>query len=224
MGAEAKGHPASHRHHNFHHFVAEIVEGAHKIADGAKTTSVQITKSAALRAFRYTTKSQTEFHLPLPRMNSVGNLRGMVISKRARTIFSLSSNIAEKFQKYDSALGIAGMIIEIDKEWSRIRMIHSSALPSWEKRRQILLIGSTAVLRSVTGVVPTGAHLIAKSLEGYCEIGKLVGVKATSKWEGQLKAADVLVHTRHSEIFSPEFMQTAGDGVANYVETHVHFK
>ena len=47
------------------------------------------------------------------------------------------------------------------------------------------LIASTAILRSVTGVVLTA---IAKSLEGYCEIASIASggrFKPAQKWEGQ---------------------------------------
>jgi hypothetical protein len=224
MATNSSAHATGHAHHNVHHFVATVGEHVSQTADGAKSLAIQVTKSAAFRAFRQTTKSKIGFHLPIPNANAAGNLRGMVISKKARTIYQLSSNVAKKFEKYDSALVFAGVILEVNKQWAQIKSIGNSKMSLLEKGRQIDLIVSTAALRSITGVVPTGAHLMAKSLEGYCEVAGLAGIKRASEWKAQLKATDVLITTRHSEIFSPEFMQTAGDEAFNLVETHIHFK
>jgi len=219
------GQPTQRTIHHHPHFVAHLAESIHSAADGAKSAAVQITKSSAMRAFRSTVKSSEGFHLPSPVLNSSGNLRGMVISKRARVIFNFSSNIAQKFQKYDSALGLASILLEWQKDSHRFEMIHRSNVPASEKYRLYTLTASTAVLRAVTGVVPSAAHLIAKSLEGYCEIASLAsaGRFDAKKWEGRLKAADVRISTTHAEIFSPESMQGLGDAAFNLVETHIHF-
>jgi hypothetical protein len=223
---EVMAQPAGKTIHRQPHFVAQLAEGAHHTADGVKTAAVQITKSSALRAFRSTVNSGEGLHLPSPVLNSSGNLCGMVISRRARVIFNFSSNIAQKFQKYDSALGIAGILLEWQKDSIRFHAINQSGASNFEKGRMYALIASTAVLRSVTGVVPSAAHLIAKSLEGYCEIASVAsgGRFNSQKWEGRLKAADVRISTAHAEIFSPEFMQGLGDSAFNLVEAHIHFK
>jgi hypothetical protein len=211
--------------HHHAHFVAHSAESAHSTLEGAKNVAVQIIKSSAARAFRSTVKSSEGFRLPSPVLNSSENLRGMVISKRARVIFNFSTNIAQKFQKYDSALGIAGILLEWQKDSHRFQMINQSNVSAFEKYRLYTLTTSAGVLRSVTGVVPTAAHLIAKSLEGYCEIASIAsaGRFNAKKWEGRLKAADVKISTSHAEIFSPEFMQGLGDGAFDLVQTHIHF-
>jgi hypothetical protein len=120
---------------------------------------------------------------------------------------------------------MAGILLELQKDWTRFQMIHNSRASDWEKKRLYTLTFSTAVLRSVTGVVPTAAHVIAKSLEGYCEIASVAsgGRFNSRKWEGRLNAAAVRISTAHAEIFSPELMQGMGDKVFNLVEAHIHF-
>ena len=195
------------------------------VLDGTGKATTQIAKSSALRAFRVTV-TETGSHIPHAALNASGNLRGMVLSKRYRAIYHVSSNIAEKFEKYDSALAMAGIVIEIGKEAGKIHHIFKSKISTGEKWRQGDLIVSTAILRAVTGVVPDVAHVIAKSLEGYCEIPGLVPRwKAQSdRWVGTIRAADAQIKTTHQKLFSPEFMQHLGDSAADAIFAHVHFK
>lgn len=204
-------------------FVFELAEKAHKGIDDTGNAASQLAKSSALRAFRATVISGKS-HLPHPAMNSAGNLRGMVISKRARYIYNISSNIAEKFEKYDSALAFAGIIIEIGKETDTITHIAKGNMSTGEKVRQVDLIVSTAILRSVTGVVPAGAHILAKSLEGYCQIAGVLsgGQLPTDKWIGKLREADVNLKTFHQKVLSPEFVQHLGDAAGDMIYAHLH--
>jgi hypothetical protein len=148
----------------------------------------------------------------------------MVLSKRSRAIYHLSSNVTQKFKKYDSALAFAGIIIEIGKDADKLHQISKSNLSTGEKWRQRDLIVSMAILRAVTGVVPDAAHWIAKSLEGYCEVaGAITGGKVPSqKWVGGLRALDVQITTTHQQLFSPEFVQYLGDSAADAIFAHLH--
>jgi hypothetical protein len=209
------------------HFIVEFSEKADKgqhYADGAGKAAGQIAKSSALRAFRATVINSGS-NIPHPAMNASGNLRGMVVSKRSRVIYNLSSNIAEKFEKYDRALAMAGIIIEIAKEADKIDALVKSNLSTGEKWRQGDLIVSTAILRAVTGVVPDAAHVIAKSLEGYCQIAGIVsgGKVPAEKWVGAIDAFDVQIKTAHQQLFSPEFVQYLGDSAADAIFAHIHF-
>jgi hypothetical protein len=57
--------------------------------------------------------------------------------------------------------------MEIGKEMSRIQKVYSSDMDGNEKASRILLLGSAAILRSVTSVVPISFHLLAISAQGY---------------------------------------------------------
>jgi hypothetical protein len=206
------------------HFIVEFADHLEKSLEGSGKAATQIAKSSAVRAFRATV-IEAGSHIPHPVTNSSGNLRGMVLSKRFHTIYHVSSNVAEKFEKYDRALAFASIIIEIGKEADNVHHVFKSNFSKGEKLRQTDLIVSTAILRAVTGVVPEAAHWIAKSLEGYCELGSLVsgGKLKTEGWVGALRSTDVLIKTTHEKLFSPEFIQHLGDSAADVVFAHVHF-
>jgi hypothetical protein len=207
------------------HFIVELADHAQHALDSTGKAANQIAKSSALRAFRATV-TESGSHIPHPVLNASGNLRGMVVSKRARVIYYVSSNVAEKFEKYDRALAFAGIIIEIGKEAHKVHRVIHSNLPTGEKWRRGDLIVSTAILRAVTGVVPDAAHVIAKSLEGYCEIPGLVPRwrAQSERWVGAIRAADAQIKTTHQKLFSPEFIQYLGDSAADAIFAHVHFK
>ncbi len=207
-------------------FVMQLPEYLQSALEGSNAAAVQISKSAAIRAFRAVDYAKTGPYLPIPRMNSAGNLCGMVVSKRLRTIFNISTNIAQKFAKYDSALGMAGIFIELSKDSSKLWAISTSSLPESEKWRLSLLIASTAILRSVTGVVPTASHLVAKSLEGYIEAGGYVtgGQRRADEWAGYIRQGDVLVQSGYDKLFSADFIQHVGDSTAKVIFAHISFK
>lgn len=206
-----------------HHFAVEIAEGAHEILDGSAHVFKQITNSAAVRAFRQTAKSDFG-HILIPKMNNHGNLRGIVVSKNSHIIYKFSSNVVQKFAKYDAFLATAGIMIDIAKQHDHIQAIRNGKLPYWEKCRMGALIVFTSVLRSVTSVVPTVASIAAKSLEGYCDLAELSGLQAAGSWKANLASADVEIKTAHAKIFSPEFMDGLGDKVFDLIEVYVDFK
>jgi hypothetical protein len=220
-------HQSSHGINIHSHFIVELAEhGDHKqhALDGVGKAAIQIAKSSGLRAFRATV-THAGSHIPHPALNASGNLRGMILSKRSQVIYHLSSNVAQKFEKYDSALAFAGIIIEIGKDAEKIHHVIKSNLSTGEKWRQGDLIVSTAILRAVTGVVPDAAHLIAKSLEGYCELAGVVsgGRAPAERWVGRLRALDVQIKATHQKLFSPEFVQHLGDSSADAIFAYLHF-
>ena len=88
-------------HHSAHginlhaHFIVELAEhGGHglSVLDGAGKAAIQIAKSSSLRAFRATV-TDAGSHIPHPALNTSGNLRGMILSRRSRVIYHLSSNV-----------------------------------------------------------------------------------------------------------------------------------
>ena len=207
-------------------FVVQLPEYIQNTLDASNAAAVRISKSSAIRAFRTIDYAKTGPFLPMPRMNSVGNLRGMVVSKPLRTVFNISTDIAQKFAKYDSALGMAGIVVELSKDSSKLWAISNSSLPEPEKWRQSLLITSTAILRSVTGLVPASSHLVAKSLEGYIEVGGYLtgGQRRADEWVGYIRQGDVLVQTGYDKLFSADFIQHVGDSAANVIFAYISFK
>ena len=106
-----------------------------------------------------------------PVLNSVGNLSGMVVSKAMRTVYVVSQSAGEY-------LSLASMVFEVSREMSRMQNVWKSDMDINEKGPLLLMLGSAAILRSVTSVVPTTIHLAAKSLEGYCYAASLASGSA----------------------------------------------
>ena len=77
----------------------------------------------------------------MPVLNRVGNLQGMVISRRAHTLYKLSFSIAKKLADYDKALLVAGIVIELAKDADRFSAIHESKASKSEKGRLYVVDG-----------------------------------------------------------------------------------
>src|ERR1700722_15340441 len=111
-------------------FIIQFADGFGNATDVSGWAAKQITISSALRAFR---RTQLADRLPIPVMNAAGNLRGMVISHSARGIFDISSNIAKKFQRADSALRILNIAVEMGKDARRFGAVWRSNMSLSDK-------------------------------------------------------------------------------------------
>ena len=104
-------------------------------------------------------------------LNASGDLRGMVVSSKWRTVFTFS-------EKSEGAIGnfgyIASVVAGIVDAAPRIDQIVSSSDPATIKGMQLTTIAGTISLRALTGVVPFGVHVIYFSLEGWCRTAGLV--------------------------------------------------
>ena len=138
---------------------------------------------AASQAFR-----DYNWILDKPVLNSVGNLRGMVIDADFKTVWSVSADVGD-------ALGLAGIVIEMAKETHRMKNIYSSRnLTVNEKGPLLLFIGSAAILRGVTSVVPGAVHLASLSAQGYLGLaGVISGSDKPSNLANTIKSGDAWV-------------------------------
>jgi len=142
----------------------------------------------------------------VPATNAAGNLRGMVINAKARVVFNYSTRALEKLSKYDKMLVLAGTIIELGKEADHIKAIATSNATTSEKASRLCLIGSMAILRSLTGLAPTATHLVAMSLEGYVQLAGLAtgrGAQAQTVVR-TLQAADTRISALYSEVLDAD--------------------
>ncbi len=136
-----------------------IFEYTEKAVDGvSKVTDFILTPIAASEAFR-----KYNWLVGSPMMNQAGDLRGMVINARMRTIYTVSGKVSDR-------VAVVGALLEVGKEMTRIKAVYGSNEDGLEKTSRILLLTSAAVLRSVTSVVPTAIHLGAISIGGYAQL------------------------------------------------------
>jgi hypothetical protein len=147
------------------------------------------------RAFR-------EYHALSQRigLNRAGNLRGMVVSARWRTLFRYTSEVGEHLDNLGYLAALAsGIATSAPKFESIVASSDSAAL----KGLKIAATTSTIAQRALLGVVPAGAHMIYRSLEGWCMIGGLVGGSARPDASPAVRAiqgADAWVQTKFQMI------------------------
>ena len=165
----------------FPHMMVEIGERVSPWRDvlGSAGTFA-IAPISAVRAFR-----EYNWIAGAPVLNSAGNLRGMVISKTARTVWNISS-------KGGDWVGLAGIVIELAKEIDRMQRVWSSPnLSVNDKGPMLLCLGSAAILRGVASVVPTAVHLAALSASGYLDVaGAVSGSNKPLALADQLQKGD----------------------------------
>jgi hypothetical protein len=185
-----------------HHPVIEFLHGQHKTAEELDHRWTQVELGihglrAVIggRAFR-------SFH-PLSgtfELNKAGNLRGIVVSARWRTLFRHTSDVGE----YRTNVGyLATLVSGIAESAPKIESIVNSPNSPTLKGMEIAATASTIAQRALLGAVPEGAHLIYRSLEGWCMIAGLVGGKADSVAShclSTLHNADTLVQTTFKTI------------------------
>jgi hypothetical protein len=179
-------HPILHVVHD-NHKTAELVDRRFGQADLGRTT-VQMVSGG--KAFREYSALSNEVG-----MNYAGNLRGMVVSAKWRMIFNHVSRAGEYMENIGYLAAISAGIAESAPRIDAI--YHSSDSPAL-KGMKISSIAGTIAQRALLGVVPTGAHLIYRSLEGWCMIAGLAGGRTeslASQGIRTLSSADTLVQT-----------------------------
>jgi len=128
-------------------------------------------------------------------VNRAGNLRGMVLSAKWRTVFTHTSEVGEYMENIGYLASLASGIMESAPKIEAILGSRDSAVM---KGLQISAMASTIAQRALLGVVPAGAHLIYRSLEGWCMIAGLAGgpfQSGTTECIRTLRYADALVQT-----------------------------
>lgn len=185
----------SHTRHN--HPVIQFIHAQQKTAEKIdyRWTQIELGRDGLQaviggRAFRsYDALSQSVG------LNKAGNLRGMVLSSKWRTLFRYSSDAGE----YMETIGyLATLVSGIAESAPRIDAIAVSSDSPAVKGLQIAGIAGTIAQRTLLGAIPAGTHLIYRSLEGWCMIAGLAGPKAqsaASQCISTLNYADTLVQT-----------------------------
>jgi hypothetical protein len=137
----------------------------------------------------------------LPTTNASGNLRGMVISARWRTVFNFSSEVVGK---YAEGIGtLASVATDIAKDGWRFESIWKSQDSPFLKGMQFASLVGTMANHALLGIVPTGASAIYTSLEGYCRVMGLAGGQfqsAADQCINTLNQADAYVQTSYKYV------------------------
>ena len=188
------------------HDVHAVVEIADNAADGADHTISSIKAIAGPEAFR-----KYQWLANAPMKNVSGNFRGMVVSRRWATAF----HFAEGADKYVGPVAaVAALADNIFKSSYEINWVLNSNADDATKAARISSQISSICLRTLGGAIPSTGHLLALSLEGYCQIAGLLGVPKAQRAVDRLRSYDV----RLSSTFD---IVTDGDNIYTFVTNHL---
>jgi hypothetical protein len=189
----------------------EFAETTHRLLDNAHGAAEYIVKGAK---FYYGQQAFRKYDwlrgaAVLNKAKPKPNLRGMVLNKRARTLFELTVEKGEKLDKFGDVLILAGWAIELVKSKNYLEKVWQSndnTAAKWQKTSAEI---SMATVRALTGVVPGASHLVATAL--------LKGVHRAhlpQSWEANITRTDLLVNSYYTK-------WTNTDNVVNFINTHL---
>ncbi len=133
-----------------------------------------------------------------PALNRSGNLRGMIINSKMRSVYKLAGEVGHK-------LAVVSALIAVAKEYSRVQKVWNSNASRPDTFSHITVLTSAAVLRSVTSIVPTTFSYAALSAEGYAMLFSLVtGNQSGNSVAAKLDAAQKRISEIHSRQWDGE--------------------
>jgi len=166
-------------HHNIHAAVEIASRAARNVEQGLKGARA----IAGFEAFR-----KYDWIRNVPLRNTSGNLRGMVVSKRWATVFHFAEDALKPLEKL--AL-FAALAENIGKSYHQFDQILESN-DSWDgKAARLSTEVSSVMIRTVADGIPSGVHLLATSLEGYCQIASLAGSERAAHLDQTLRSLDL---------------------------------
>jgi len=141
----------------------------------------------------------------------------MIVSTKWRTLFQHTSEVGDAMDNIGYFAALASGIADASPQIERI--LDSSDSPVLKSMR-ISASASTIAQRVLIGGVPAGAHLIYRSLEGWCMMAGLAGGKTqttASRCVATLQYADTLVNTTFQTITDTNSQSKAVWSVINFV-------
>lgn len=177
------------------HVFIEMQHGADHI-DHANSVLKVIAGSEAFRKYNVLTDKAA--------LNAAGDLRGMVLSSRWRTVFDVSSKVGSAL---GNILTIATLAENIYQARGRIDAIMHSKDPASVKGSKLSLEISSLCLRTAGSGVTGGAHMLARSVQGYLMMaGLVVGQQSVQGAIDAISAADVKFNADFDAITDPNNM------------------
>jgi hypothetical protein len=179
-----------------HHFIDAAVEIGSKYlekAEGGLKVARAVAASEAFRRYNWIKN--------VPVRNISGNLRGMVVSKRWAVLFHFTEDVLKPVERVAIFAALAENVAKAHEEMRMI--IHSTG--SWDtKAARLSTQVSSVMIRTVAGVIPAGAHVLATSLGGYCQIAGLAGSEGAVKLDQKLKLLDTSFTSKFEKVTDGE--------------------
>jgi hypothetical protein len=165
-----------------HHSIHAAVEIGNHYAEDTEKGFKFARAIAAAEAFR-----KYDWIKNAPIRNGSGNLRGMVVSKRWATVFHFAEDV---LKPVENVALLAALAENIAKAHGQIDAVLSST-DSWDiKAARLSTQVDSVIIRTLGGAIPGGAHLLAMSLGGYCQIAGLAGSQGATNLDQKLKSLD----------------------------------
>ena len=170
-------------HHQIHTAV-EIIDSAFEKTGQSLKAAKAIAASEAFRKYNWLKNA--------PVHNVSGSFRGMVVSSRWSATYHFAEDVAGPVEKVAIFASLAANLAKSYHEVERILQSNSD----WgTKSAQLSSQVSSISIRTLGGVIPGTAHLLAMSVEGYCQIAGLMGVRQAGGYVDKLKAYDARLIT-----------------------------
>lgn len=189
-------------HHKIHAAIEITSKVSEKTESGLKVTRA-IAASEAFRKYNWIKN--------VPVKNVAGDLRGMVVSKRWATVFHFAEDALKPVEKVALLAALAENMAKARQNTEAILQSNDS----WDRKASRLSTQvSSVMLRTVGGAIPAGAHILAMSLSGYCQIAGLAGAPAATALDQKLKSMDTT--------FSSDFEKvTDGDNMNIFINKYL---
>lgn len=192
-----------------HHDIHAVVEVSSKYLDkfeGSLKAARAISASEAFRKYNWIKN--------VPVRNVSGNLRGMVVSNRWASVFHFTEDVLKPVEKIAV---IAALAENIAKSHHQVDTILKSSEPWDIKAARLSTQVSSVMIRTVAGVIPAGAHVLAMSLGGYCQIAELARSPRAANLDQKLKSLDVSFSSWFDKV-------TDGNNIYIFINKHLVFK
>ena len=193
-----KGHPVLEMIHQQHPAI-ETADAIHNYTDAGKAS---LRMMAGSRAFR-------EYHpfLNVIGLNQSGNLRGMVVSAKWRTLFRHVEEVDKTGvgKAFDGLGYFVSVASELAESAPKIDKIMDSSESMTIKGLKLTATAGTIAERVLAGAVSSGVHMIYKSVSGYCMMAGLAGFdKSSQQCLQTINNADTLVQTTFKQLTDTE--------------------
>ena len=138
----------------------------------------------------------------------------MVVSKDWANVYHITEDVLKPVEK---VLLLAALAENIANARHQIDAILESG-DTWDlKAARLSTQVSGIALRTASGFIPESAHLIALSLDGYCQVAGLAGLRSAPKLEQKLKQSEAWVTSWHQKV-------TDGENIWMYINHRVVIK
>ena len=189
-------------HHHVHVVVDVGGKASEKVESGIKVAKA-VSASEAFRKYDWLRN--------VPVKNASGNFRGMIVSKKWATVFHFSEKILKPVEKITLVASLAENIVRAHHQIDSI----IASRDGWDaKAARLSTEVSSIALRTVGGVIPAGAHMLATSLRGYCQIGGLAGLQEALAADQTLREIDAFITTSFEKV-------TDGENIRIFINNHL---